>query len=75
MPTGNTRSATRLVLNYPKHKTTLYERSPLYRTITTWNKLPTEIKTTPAESFKKQVQKYKINSMYGEKTENQDTVV
>ena len=66
MPKGNTRSATRQVLNYPKHKTALYERSPLYRTITTWNKLPTEIKTAPAQSFKKQVQKYKTNCIYGE---------
>ena len=66
MPKGNTRSATRQVLNYPKHKTALYERSPLYRTITTWNKLPTEVKTTPAENFKKQVQKYKTNCKYGD---------
>ena len=76
MPKGNTRSATRQILNYPKHKTALYERSPLYRTITTWNKLPTEIKTTPAQSFKKQVQKYKTNCIYGEtkKTEEDKQV-
>ena len=65
MPTGNTRSANRQILNYPKHKTTLYERSPLYRTITTWNKLPLEVKTTSAEGFKKTVQKYRINTIYG----------
>ena len=69
MPTGNTRSAKNQVINYPKHKTALYERSPLYRSITTWNKLPTELKTTSAQEFKKQVQKYEIKNMYGEDAE------
>ena len=69
MPTGNTRSAKNQVMNYPKHKTALYERSPLYRSITTWNKLPAELKKTSAQEFKKQVQKYEIKSMYGEDAE------
>ena len=72
VPKGNTRSTTRQVLNYSKHKTALYERSSLYRTITTWNKLPTEVKTTPAQSFKKQVQKYKTNCIYGEAKEERE---
>jgi hypothetical protein len=69
LPTGNTRSASKLIINYPRHKTSLYERSPLYRTITTWNQTPLEIKTMPATSFKKQVQKFKIDSTYGKSTE------
>ena len=65
MSKGNTRSASNLILNYPKHKTSLYERSPFYRTLRTWNMLPLEVKTTTAPSFKKQAQKYKINSIHG----------
>ena len=65
LPTGNTRSASRLIINNPKHKTSLYERSPLYRTIQTWNKLPLDLKTTPDEAFKKNVQKSMIKSCYG----------
>ena len=67
MLTGNTRAAAKQTLNYPKHKTTLYERSPLYRSIITWNNLPTPLRTTTASTFKKEVQKYKINSSYGRK--------
>lgn len=78
MSRSNTRSATRQILNNPKHRTTLYERSPLYRTIQTWNKLPQEIKETPAQNFKKNIQKYMINSCYGpgtqKETEEQLTV-
>ena len=66
LPKGNTRSAKRQIINYPRHKTSLYEKSPLYRTITTWNQIPTELKTAPATTFKKQVQKNCINTLYGE---------
>ena len=66
IPTGKTRSATRKILNFPKHKTALYERSPLYRTITTWNKLPQEVKMTEPLNFKKQAQKHMIQTAYGE---------
>ena len=60
----NTRSAAKQVLNNPKHKTALFERSPLYRTIQTWNTIPQEIKKKPATSFKNELQKYKINNYY-----------
>lgn len=62
----NTRSAAKLILNNPKHKTTLYEKSPLYRTIQTWNQLPHHVKITPPATFKTITQKYKIQSCYGD---------
>ena len=65
MSRRNTRSATRMVLNNPKHKTALYERSPLYRTIQSWNSIPTDIKTTPAPGFKTVLQRRKIGDLYG----------
>ena len=65
MSSSNTRSAARLVLNKPKHRTALYERSPLYRTIQSWNTLPLETKMTPAPRFKKELQELKINMSYG----------
>ena len=39
--TANTRHAEQHKLNFPKHKTSKYQRSPLYRTITSWNNNPT----------------------------------
>ena len=65
LPTGKTRAATKQTINYPKHKTSLYEKSPLYRTITTWNKIPTEIKSKPATTFKKCFQKFKVETVHG----------
>ena len=38
--TANTRYAAQKKLNIPKHKTTKFQRSPLYRTITSWNAYP-----------------------------------
>ena len=38
---ANTRHAEQKKLRIPKHKTSKYERSPLYRTISTWNAQPT----------------------------------
>jgi hypothetical protein len=74
LPTGNTRSASRKTLHYPKHKTTLYERSPLYRTVTTWNKLSQQEKTTKSQYFKKNVQETKICEKYGKiKEDKEDT--
>ena len=68
---SNTRSETKQILNYPKHRTAMYERSPLYRTITTWNKLPREVKETPTPNFKTNVQKFMINSCYGVKEQKE----
>ena len=38
--TANTRHAEQKKLRIPKHKTSKFQRSPLYRTITTWNTYP-----------------------------------
>lgn len=38
--TTNTRHAVQNKLNIPKHKTAKFQRSPLYRTITSWNTNP-----------------------------------
>jgi hypothetical protein len=65
MSRRNTRSAAKLVLNNPKHRTALYEKSPLYRTIQSWKSIPSEIKTTPAPRFKNVLQKQKITNLYG----------
>ena len=37
---ANTRSATEKKLTIPKHRTSKYEQSPFYRTITSWNAVP-----------------------------------
>merc|ERR1712055_332222 len=38
---ANTRYAEQKKLRIPKHKTAKFQRSPLYRTITSWNTQPT----------------------------------
>ena len=38
---ANTRHAEKKKLRLPKHKTAKFERSPLYRTISSWNAHPT----------------------------------
>ena len=54
------RSANRKILTIPLHKTEKYKHSPLYRTITTWNSLPQEIRDADTQdSFKNSLQKYK----------------
>ena len=40
LSTSNTRQATQKKLNLPQHKTSKFQRSPLYRTITSWNTYP-----------------------------------
>ena len=58
----NNRSAENKMLNIPKHKTEQYKNSPLYRTITTWNSIPTEIKKIENTStFKRKYQAHKIH--------------
>ena len=51
------RSASNLTLNIPKHKTQQYQNSPLYRTITSWNNTPTNLRfTETTNTFKKKLQ-------------------
>ena len=54
----NYRSADKQILTIPKHKTESYKKSPLYRTINTWNNTPNEMKTTETSTFKKNYQSH-----------------
>ena len=64
-PTSNTRNSTSAVLNYPQHKTTKYETSPFYRSISSWNSIPAHICTnTTTKAFKNQFQKHVITTTY-----------
>ena len=64
-PTSNNRSSTSAKLNLPIHKTSKYENSPFYRTISSWNDVPNTINTnTTTKSFKKEYQKSLINATY-----------
>jgi hypothetical protein len=57
----NHRSAKQCTLNIPKHKTEQYKKSPMYRTVKTWNSTPTELRTeTNTSTFKKKYQDYLI---------------
>ena len=53
---GNNRSAENGNLKIPKHKTTKYENSLLYRTVKTWNDTKANIRTETTSSFKKKLQ-------------------
>ena len=53
---ANNRSAENGSLNVPKHKTSKYENSVLYRSVKVWNKTEVEIRTRPTETFKKKLQ-------------------
>ena len=61
--TVNNRSSDRKILTIPKHKTEHYKNSPFYRTITTWNSVPKEIKDAETmATFKKNYQAYRVSS-------------
>ena len=53
---GNNRSAENGNLKIPKHKTTKYENSLLYRTVKTWNDTKAKLRTETTSSFKKKLQ-------------------
>ena len=57
----NNRSADRMLLTIPKHKSQHYENSPLYRTIKTWNSIPQNIKDAATSTFKQTYQKHLQN--------------
>ena len=62
--TMNNRSTSRQTLKIPKHKTEHYKNSPFYRTVTTWNSIPQDIKDTEiSTTFKKKYQAH-ITSTY-----------
>ena len=59
----NNRSTARQVLTIPIHRTELYKKSPLYRTIKTWNSIPDDIKhTETTTSFRKKFQSHLLNT-------------
>ena len=62
--TRNTRSNATGTLNLPTHKTSKYQHSPFYRCIQAWNSCPPNIPTNDPKPFKKNLQKYIINSTY-----------
>ena len=62
--TRTTRSNTSGTLNLPTHKTSKYQQSPFYRCIQAWNSCPSNIPTNAPKPFKKNLQKYIINSTY-----------
>ena len=53
----NLRSSAKQTLNIPKHKTQHYQKSPMYRTIKTWNSTPVELRLeATTATFKKKFQ-------------------
>ena len=63
-PKTNTRSSTLGKLNLPKHTTAKFENSPLYRTITTWNSIPSHIPKTNIKIHKTHYQKYLLTETH-----------
>ena len=63
-PTSNTRNSTVGKLNLPKHHTTKYQHSPLYRTVKSWNSCPNHLSQTTIKEHKTQLQKHLINTTY-----------
>jgi hypothetical protein len=61
LPTSNTRFAQAGKLTIPKHTTSKFENSPLYRTIKIWNTIPSSIPTDNPRTFKKQYQKHLVH--------------
>ena len=61
LPTRNTRGAASERLNVPKHKTSKYEQSPLFRTIKTWNAVPAHIEKGDVRKHKTAFQQHLIN--------------
>ena len=64
IPTTNTRYAQAGKLTVPKHNTTKFENSPLYRTIRTWNNIPTNIPKQNPQTFKLQYQTHLIHQTH-----------
>ena len=61
----NNRSAAKNILNIPIHKTSRFKSSVLYRSVKTWNEIPTEIKKKEeTTTFKKSLQSHITNMKY-----------
>ena len=61
LPSCDTRQAITGKLSIPKHRTAAYENSPLYRTIKTWNDIPSNIETNDPRTLKKKIPKTPYN--------------
>ena len=64
LSTTNTRSATNKKLTIPKHRTSKYEQSPLYRTITSWNAVPTTIPKGDVLKHKNAYQRFLMDGIH-----------
>ena len=64
-PTSNTRAAHSQKLNVPKHNTAKYQQSPFYRTIITWNTLPSNLEYNTTQQLKSKYQHHLIQQTYG----------
>ena len=63
VPQTNTRYANKGKLNIPKHKTTKFEKSPLYRTITAWNQCPDNLPQENVKQHKTNLQNLLISQI------------
>ena len=57
LPTHNTRRSTLGKLNLPSHSTSKFKKSPLYRSIISWNNTPSNLPKDNIKSHKNQYQK------------------
>ena len=64
IPTCDTRQAARGKLTPPRHSTSKYQNSPLYRSIKSWNTCPTHIPTGNVKVHKTALQKHLIQESY-----------
>ena len=61
LSSANTRRAEHKKLTVPKHRTTRFEKSPLYQSITSWNQTPTNIPIGNIKQHKHLLQQHLIN--------------
>jgi hypothetical protein len=59
---SNMRSSYRGILTVPRHRTSKYQQSPFYRTLTTWNGIPADISTNDTKTFRYDYQKRQIKT-------------
>ena len=62
LPIEKTRQGTNGKLKIPKHRTSLFQNSPLYRTIKTWNGIPCSIAIDNPKILKKNYQNFLIKN-------------
>lgn len=54
----------RACMEYPRHRTTAYERSPLYSAVKIYNKLPHKLKILQGKAFEVELRKLLIRGVY-----------